>query len=99
MAKSQMLTSKKPRQAAGTLRPRARKMVRTVARVTTHVSARKTTAARAGRATANELNAKSKALPPHPGAKTPSTRQRCSYGDGAGAGLPGRAEPYAWSGQ
>src|SRR5437763_473863 len=42
MANSQMLTSKKPRNAAAALRPRAMKMVRTVDMVTTQVSATKT---------------------------------------------------------
>src|SRR5262249_41503268 len=42
MAKSQMLTSKNPRAAAGVFHPRAMKMVRMVASVTTHVSAKKT---------------------------------------------------------
>src|SRR5260370_31078873 len=42
MANSQMETSKNPRAAAKTLRPRVRQMVRTVHSVTTHVCARNT---------------------------------------------------------
>jgi hypothetical protein len=42
MAKSHMLTSKNPSVAAGVFHPRAMKMVRMVANVTTHVSAKKT---------------------------------------------------------
>src|SRR5437899_13098182 len=44
MANSQMLTSKKPRKGARTFHPRAIKIVRIVASVTTVVSAKKTRA-------------------------------------------------------
>src|SRR5947207_14456631 len=44
MANSQMLTSKKPSKGARTFHPRAMKIVRTVERVTTTVSARNTKA-------------------------------------------------------
>src|SRR5260370_37624516 len=66
MAKSQMLTSKNPNVAARVFHPRAMKMVRIVANVTTHVSAKKTKTGSESRVAKMGFSSRATGISPHP---------------------------------